>query len=427
MQPISFIINVTVNTLDHVKVLFRSLRENLYSKDHEILVFVDSDNEGTADFLRDQKKYFNDLKVITHKLKPCVGYSRNINLLVELAKNDICSYLQADMVISKNYDKNILEELEENCVLCATRIEPPLHVETDITITKDFGIDPNEFKWDEFIPFAEMVKQDKTISYFFAPFTLYKNVWLGIGGCDTLFRRSREDSDLVQRFLQKGVKIKQTFKANVYHFTCVTSRGKNWFDKSNEAAQRKVELQKIADGIEIRKFIQKWGNFNHGETKMVKLDMDLVIAEPHRLNPMFIVQIEPIFSRVWLETEEQKRGIMSVFNNEHDPANELMGFSKEDWEYSKQFYNQVDFDSIYKVGKPEDYNIKVEANFNGVNPQQDIFLQNLGRISSVIEPYEPGVYELGSAKIDVRNVVNLAPGRAVITNPPFDMTLLTIE
>ena len=122
MQPISFIINVTVNTLDHVKVLFRSLRENLYSKDHEILVFVDSDNEGTADFLRGQKKYFNDLKVITHKLNPCVGYSRNINLLVELAKNDICSYLQADMVISKNYDKNILEELEENCVLCANQI-----------------------------------------------------------------------------------------------------------------------------------------------------------------------------------------------------------------------------------------------------------------------------------------------------------------
>ena len=427
MKQISFLINTSINTLDHVKLLLRSLRENLFSKDHEILVFVDSDNEGTVDFLREQKQYFKDLKIITHKLKPCVGYSRNNNLMVELAKHDICSYLQSDMVISKHYDLNILDELEENCILSATRIEPPLHGPSETTITKDFGIDPNEFNWNEFVPFAELSKQNKTLEYFFAPFTFYKNVWLEIGGYDTMFRRSREDSDLLQRFIQKGVKIKQTFKANVYHFSCVSSRGKNWFDKSNEQVQKRVEMQKIADGIEIRRFLQKWGNFNHGEAKLNKLDMDLVLSDTGKLNPMFIVQIEPFFSRVWLETEEQKKAIMSIFSNQHDPANELLGFSVEDWESAKQFYNQVDFDSIYKVGRPDDYNIKVEANFSGINPQQDPFLQNLTRISSIVEPYEPGVYELGSAKIDVKNVVSLAPGQIVVQNPPFDMTLLTIE
>ena len=427
MKQISFLINTSINTLDHVKLLLRSLRENLFSKDHEILVFVDSDNEGTVDFLREQKQYFKDLKIITHKLKPCVGYSRNNNLMVELAKHDICSYLQSDMVISKHYDLNILDELEENCILSATRIEPPLHGPSETTITKDFGIDPNEFNWNEFVPFAELSKQNKTLEYFFAPFTFYKNVWLEIGGYDTMFRRSREDSDLLQRFIQKGVKIKQTFKANVYHFSCVSSRGKNWFDKSNEQVQKRVEMQKIADGIEIRRFLQKWGNFNHGEAKLNKLDMDLVLSDTGKLNPMFIVQIEPFFSRVWLETEEQKKAIMSIFSNQHDPANELLGFSVEDWESAKQFYNQVDFDSIYKVGRPDDYNIKVEANFSGINPQQDPFLQNLTRISSIVEPYEPGVYELGSAKIDVKNVVNLAPDQIVVKNPPFDMTLLTIE
>ena len=427
MKQISFLINTSINTLDHVKLLLRSLRENLFSKDHEILVFVDSDNEGTVNFLREQKQYFKDLKIITHKLKPCVGYSRNNNLMVELAKHDICSYLQSDMVVSKHYDLNILDELEENCILSATRIEPPLHGPSETTITKDFGIDPNEFNWNEFVPFAELSKQNKTLEYFFAPFTFYKNVWLEIGGYDTMFRRSREDSDLLQRFIQKGVKIKQTFKANVYHFSCVSSRGKNWFDKSNEQVQKRVEMQKIADGIEIRRFLQKWGNFNHGEAKLNKLDMDLVLSDTGKLNPMFIVQIEPFFSRVWLETEEQKKAIMSIFSNQHDPANELLGFSVEDWESAKQFYNQVDFDSIYKVGRPDDYNIKVEANFSGINPQQDPFLQNLTRISSIVEPYEPGVYELGSAKIDVKNVVSLAPGQIVVQNPPFDMTLLTIE
>lgn len=427
MKQISFLINTSVNTLDHVKLLLKSLRENLFYPDHEILVFVDSDNEGTVDFLREQKKNFKDLKIVTHKLKPCVGYSRNNNLLVELAKHDVCSYLQSDMVISKYYDKNILEELEENCILSATRIEPPLHGLSETTITKDFGVDPNEFNWDEFIPFAELEKKDKTLEYFFAPFTFYKNVWLEVGGYDTRFRRSREDSDLLQRFIQKGVKIKQTFKANVYHFSCVSSRGKNWFDPSNEKVQKRVEMQKIADGIEIRRFLQKWGNFNHGEAKLSKLDMDLVLADVGRLNPMFIVQMEPFFSRVWLETEEQKKAIVSIFSNQHDPANELLGFSVEDWEFAKQFYNQVDSNLIYKVGKPEDFNIKVEADFSGIDPQKDLFLQNLTRISSIVEPYEPGIYELGSAKIEVKNVVNLAPDQIVVKNPQFDMSLLTIE
>jgi GT2 family glycosyltransferase len=427
MKQISFLINTSINTLDHVKLLLKSLRENLFSKDHEILIFVDSDNEGTVDFLKDQKKYFKDLKIITHKLKPCVGYSRNNNLMVELAKHDICSYLQSDMVVSKDYDLNILQELEENCILSATRIEPPLHEPSETTITKDFGIDPNEFNWNDFIPFAELNKENKTVEYFFAPFTFYKNVWLEVGGYDTMFRRSREDSDLLQRFIQKGIKIKQTFKANVYHFSCVSSRGKNWFDKSNEQVQKRVEMQKTADGIEIRRFLQKWGIFNHGEAKLNKLDIDLVLADVGKLNPMFIIQIEPFFSRVWLETEEQKKAIISIFSNQHDPANELLGFSIEDWEYAKQFYNQVNFDSIYKVGKPEDYNIKVEANFSGINPQQDVFLQNLTRISSIIEPYEPGIYELGCARIDVLNVVSLAQDQVVVQNPPFDMNLLTIE
>jgi len=348
--------------------------------------------------------------------------------MVELAKYDICSYLQSDMVISKHYDLNILEELEDNCILSATRIEPPLHNESETTITKDFGVDPNEFNWNEFIPFAELSKQNKTLEYFFAPFTFYKNVWLEIGGYDTLFRRSREDSDLLQRFIHKGVKIKQTFKANVYHFSCVTSRGKNWFDKQNQEAQRRVELQKIADGIELRRFIQKWGNFNHGQNKLVKLDMDLVITEDRKLHPMFLVQLEPYFSRVWLRSQEERDGLISIFSNEHDPANELLGFSLDDWGTNKKFYRHTDFESIYKVGNPENWNIKIEVEFSKHSGTQDEFLQNLTRLSMILaSDYEPGIYELGLAKIHINNVVQTSQDQIKVQNPPFDMSLLTIE
>lgn len=431
MQQISFLINTSVNTLDHVKLLLRSLKENLVGKEHEILIFVDSDNEGTVEYLREQKQNFYDLKIITHKLKPCVGYSRNNNLLVELAKHDVVSYLQSDMVISKNYDVEILGELEDNCILSATRIEPPLHGTSDINFTKDFGIDPEDFKWEEFIQYAETVKQDKTIEYFFAPFTFYKSVWLEVGGYDTLFRRSREDSDLLQRFVQKGVKIKQTFRANVYHFSCVSSRGKKWFDLQNLDAQSRVQLQNFADQIELKRFIRKWGRFNHGEDKLRKLDMDLIFLDDSSNRLAMLAQLEPYFSRVWVKSQEEKERVLSFYKREHNAANELLKFTEEDWEFAKQFYNQTDYESRYQVGEPQDFNIKVtidttEQNIKA-NGDGGFFFDNINFLADIIQNPEPGIYELGIAKIEVRSVLNLADNQVVVQNPPFDYSLLSIE
>ena len=73
MQKISFLINCSNDTLKHLKLLVKSLILNLKSDEHEILVFVDSDNEGTAEWLKTQKSKFKDLKIITHKVKPCIG------------------------------------------------------------------------------------------------------------------------------------------------------------------------------------------------------------------------------------------------------------------------------------------------------------------------------------------------------------------
>jgi hypothetical protein len=403
------------------------LNANLDSKHHEVIVFIDSDNENTEEYLRTVKGEFYDLKIITHSIMPCVGYARNSNILVDLAKHDICSYIQSDMVISPHYDTNILSELEENCILSSTRVEPPLHGYSDYTITKDFGTDPTAFNLAEWNQYSESVKYNRAATYFFAPITFYKTVWQNLGGYDTIFRRAREDSDFVQRAIHAGIKLIQTWQANVYHFTCVSSRGKNWFDDNNEKAKKRGEIQKIADGIELRRFIQKWGNFNHGETKLDKLDIDLVIRDNKKLNPTFISQLEPFFSRVWLSSKEAKLDVINLFHNEHDVANELLGFSKEDWELSKKYYNTVDFNSIYNVGEPENYNIKVEVTFDGVDSNTDLFLKNLTNISDIIKPSEPGIYELGCAKIYVNRIVSTSEQKIRVENPPFDYSLLTIS
>ena len=166
-EKITFATNVGPNTIDHTKILLQSLKDNLSHDQHEILIFIDNDNDGTVDYLKSIKSEFYDLKIITHKVKPIIGYARNCNLIVDLAKYDIVSYLQTDMVVSKNYDIEILKELEDGCILSSTRIEPPLHQASDKTFTMDFGITPESFKYKEFLNFAENVKSNKSINYFF--------------------------------------------------------------------------------------------------------------------------------------------------------------------------------------------------------------------------------------------------------------------
>jgi GT2 family glycosyltransferase len=427
MKNISFVTNTGPNTLEYTKLLLESLKINLVGKEHEIIIFIDKDNDGTYEYLKSIKNDFYDLKIVTHKLKGPVGYQRNSNLLVDIAKHDIVSYLQSDMVIGPNYDVNILSELQDGCILSSTRIEPPLHGYSDYTITYDFGTDPTVFNMDKWNKYSEMVKTSQVAEYFFAPITFYKKVWQSIGGYDTIFRRSREDSDFVQRVMQSGIRLIQTWQANVYHFTCVSSRGKNWFDTNDEQAKKRTQLQQVADGVELRRFIRKWGSFNHGESKLNKLDMDFVVDENTNMPIDQLVHLEPYFSRMWFKTEEDKQLALKFFSNEQDPANELLGIAKKDWEASKKYYNVTDYDSIYRVGNPEDFNIKITAEFGKIPPANDIFFQYLNQISEIISSSEPGIYQLGSIKVEIKNIVNLTKDQLQVKNPPFDFSLLEIQ
>ena len=52
MKQISFVINTAINELEHIKLLLNSLKLNLDGNKHEILVFIDNDNQGTYKYLK---------------------------------------------------------------------------------------------------------------------------------------------------------------------------------------------------------------------------------------------------------------------------------------------------------------------------------------------------------------------------------------
>ena len=233
--------------------------------------------------------------------------------MFEMAKTDIVSYLQSDMVISKNYDLDIIKNLDENTVISSTRIEPPLHPPSSEKITHDFGLDPSKFNFESFQTFSNSKKENKLTSYWFAPFTLYRKKWIEIGGHDTLFRRSREDSDILYRLCLKGMKFKQDWNAIVYHFTCTSSRGIEWWKQQN---QDRIKTQNIADSIEYSKLQEpanillgmhtdQWNDYkkNHRTWEFediftsdkiknddVIIDVDLNLLDQNMTNCLFNIQ-----------------------------------------------------------------------------------------------------------------------------------------
>tara|TARA_B100001113_G_scaffold70328_1_gene54458 strand:- start:613 stop:1884 length:1272 start_codon:yes stop_codon:yes gene_type:complete len=423
MENISFVINTCVNELYHLKLLLNSLKDNLDNKKHEIIIFIDSDNQDTYGYLKSIKKDFYDLKIITHKLPHRVAYQRNKNLLVKIAKYDIISYLQSDMVISPHYDTDVLSNLEPNCILSAARVEPPLHGESDKTITKDFGVYPEKFDLDKWNSYSVSVKEDKTLNYFFAPLTFYKNIWLDIGGYDTLFRRSREDSDFVQRCLHKNIKLKYTFNAIVYHFTCVSSRGKDWFNPQNTEAQNKLKLQQQADSIEVRKFLRKWGSFSH-ENKVIKYDIDLNVNNCDKIPINLILNIEPLFSRVWLDNNDIKNQLILEGSKENQLANYLQGITEEQWEKSKHLFNTTKHDDIFLSKKDlNQYNILLTIDGSSLDLSTDLEL--FKHLHLVLKENTIGNYEFGNIQIDIKH--KKPTTNIIVDNPPFDMNLLKIE
>ncbi len=194
MQQITFITNLANNTLEHAKLLLQSLKTNLDSDEHQILVFIDSDNEGTLDYLLSIKDTFKDLGIIKNNLNVPVGYARNKTILTEYAKHDVVSYLQSDMVVGPHYDTDILKHVKRGRILSSTRVEPPLHGESPVTVTRNFGVHPDEFNFNDWNSFSMSIKKDELVDFFFAPITYYKEDWLRLGGYDTVFRRAREDS-----------------------------------------------------------------------------------------------------------------------------------------------------------------------------------------------------------------------------------------
>ena len=287
-RVISFI-QPSRNNLKYLKWSYNSIRKNL-GYQHEICWADDFSDDGTWEWMNEIVKKDKNVKIHRNEGPTRLGHTILYDTLVDMATNDIVMIYHADMYACPGMDVEVLKHLQRGSVVSATRIEPPLHPNGPEKILHDFGIEPEEFDEEGLIHWLNsgMVTEKEPTRGIFAPWAIYKDDFLAIGGHDPLYApQSKEDSDIFNRFQLAGYETIQTWQGFVYHMTCRGSRFKDGALR-NPAGQVFMKGRESSEWLKqnlrsTRNFIRKWGH-------MVNHDEYLKPIIPPKYNVGFVVE-----------------------------------------------------------------------------------------------------------------------------------------
>ena len=354
MKKITFVIP-SRNNLEFLQLAYQSIR-NLETQ-HEILVLNDASTDGTQEWIDS----LNDKDLITHHNPgpDRIGIVGMFDKGIEMAKTEIIFAFHSDMVAAPNLDKHILKHLEKGTVVSATRVEPHLHPDGPEKMLVDFGIEVEDFNIDKFNNWVNNEYKPKhnalVTEGIFAPWCMYKEDFLAIGGHDELFApQSREDSDLFNRFILNGYKVLQTWEGLVYHFT---SRGSRFNKHAGGAAGQDSEEWKYTNTKNMRNFVRKWGTVVHHDDflkpeVLPKYNIGFIIKNGDSnilagLEPWCnTIYIEPNLIKSYVETEKVNTTI-DLFNRIKPYDNEKQNDIFVEIDRSK--FTEQDYNIITKL------------------------------------------------------------------------------
>ncbi len=307
MNKITFCIPSKTN-LRYLKTCIPSIRKNAFRKDHDIIVFVDSDEDGTVEWLEQVKDQYNLTYYINPDLgKRLYGIGKAYDYCIEKSTTDIFMIFHADMMLGKDADLKAFEQLKRKTVVCSTRIEPPIHPNDGEKIQIDFGMWPEEWKEEEFDKYVEsQLNETKTTNGIFAPWMIYRDEFLAIGGHDPIMHSCREDSDVFNRMKLAGFEFIQPWNSLVYH---LTGRGAGSFGGD----EKRHEQWKRDMNNSTKEFIRKWGS-NVKHTPLMepivppKFNIGFIVKN---CNPQLLEILEP-----WCSTISSDASYANYIKNE---------------------------------------------------------------------------------------------------------------
>ena len=383
MKKITFVIP-SRNNLEFLQLAYKSIRD-LETK-HEILVLNDASTDGTQEWM---DSLGDDDLIVHHNPGPeRIGIVGMFDKGIEMARTDIIFAFHADMVAAPKLDENILKHLKKGTVVSATRVEPPLHPPGPEKITMNFHngkeAEVNTFDHEYFIKWCNDVAfkdyKHKTTEGIFAPWCMYKEDFLAVGGHDELFApQSKEDSDLFNRFYLNGYKFIQPWNALVYHFT---SRGSRFNKHAGGAAGKNSKEWIYTTNKNTLNFIRKWGTLVQHDQLMKpiitpKYDIGLVVKEGS-LN--VLEALEPWCSTLY--SEEEVIIPYKMNSQQHTTIDLKKKLKLISSEKNNDILIEVDSEKFIQ----EDFN-------------------NIQQISKIIQDSgEVGEFELGNLKIKINKI-----------------------
>ena len=361
------------NTLPHLKNTYESIKR--YGGDVDIIIIDDASEDGTAEWLVSlSDERLN--RVLSPERK---GHTYWYDEGMRMAETDIVSILHSDMIIGPGYFENLSKHLERGKVVCATRIEPPIHPAGKEKIVRDFGDEADSFKWEPFEEFVNKEKQDsldKTTKGIFAPWMLYKQDHLSIGGHDQRFAPyGYEDSDIFNRWINAGYEMVQARDSLVYHMTC---RGHRWNKGVGiENPDYRATMDKNA-----REFLRKWGDWIQNDEYQYpiinpKYNKGIVL---YRGKPLLLGTLEPWCDNLYVD---MKQAIIDAYIEKEQP-NTVVDLSKK--------IHTIDAEGA------DDIMIYIDGSkFSSTDGQ---YVQQLAAILNQNKP-EEGRFKIGNVEIEI--------------------------
>jgi glycosyltransferase involved in cell wall biosynthesis len=226
MQPqkdhIFSIVIPTWNNLPYLKLCLESIKR--YSTyPHQIIVHVNEGIDGTMEYL---KHHFDgDISYSKENVGVCVA----MNLARQMVKTDYLLYLNDDMYVCPNWDRDLVKAVQEaadhHFFYSATLMQPgPFH---DMSILANCNYGSRLESFDENRLLAEFDKRTHPdwSGATWPPNVVHVDVWDAVGGYSEEFSPGMySDPDFSMKLWQHGVRdFRGIGSSRVYHFESVST------------------------------------------------------------------------------------------------------------------------------------------------------------------------------------------------------------
>ena len=264
------------NNLAYLKLCILSIRKNSCFK-HQIIVHINEGIDGTLDWIKEQ----TDIDYSASKQNIGVCYA--LNTSATLAVTDYILYLNDDMYVCPDWDKDLYEEINKighkQFFISGTAIEA--FPQSACSIKGDFGQDIASFQEDKLLREFDKLPMSDWQGATWPPNVVHKDVWDAIGGYSIEFSPGMySDPDFSMKLWKMGIRIfKGVSSSRVYHFGSTS-------------------VKRVKKNNGYYTFINKWG-LTSGTFSRYYLRKGKAYDGPlYKLNIPLPIRLKNIFKRI---------------------------------------------------------------------------------------------------------------------------------